>query len=94
MSYLVRVTTIAVMKHHDQKQRGRTGLIQLTFPHHRPPLNKVRTGTQIEQKLIERPRRGDAYFLDPHGFLSLVFIAPMTTSPEVASCIMGLAFPY
>jgi hypothetical protein len=42
--------TMAVMKHHDQKQVGKKRFIWLTLPRHSSLLKEVRTGTQLGQE--------------------------------------------
>ncbi|ERE75254.1 hypothetical protein H671_4g12780 [Cricetulus griseus] len=42
--------SIAMRKHHDQKQLGKKR-IYLTFPYHSSSLKEVRTGTQARQEL-------------------------------------------
>jgi hypothetical protein len=70
---LVRVT-VAVMKHHDQNNLGREEFIWLMLPYHSSSSKKVRTlkqGRNLEE-LMQRPWRGDAYWLSPRGLLSLL----------------------
>lgn len=42
--------TVAVLKHHNQKQVGRKGLIWLSLLHHCSSLKKARIGTQTGQE--------------------------------------------
>jgi hypothetical protein len=63
----------AAMKHHDQRSElGRKGLIWLTLSYHCSSSKEVRAGTW-RQKLVQRPRRSAAYWLAPHGLLSLLY---------------------
>lgn len=59
---LARVSTTAVMKHHDQKEPGKNGLILLTLPHHCSPLREpgqeLRLAGTWRQQLTQRPGRG------------------------------------
>jgi hypothetical protein len=91
-SVLVRVS-IAVMKHQDRKQLGEE---RVYFTHHssieqHEGRNLNGTGTQ-RQGLMQRPWRGDSYWLAPHGSLSLL-IKPRTTSPGMALPTMGWGLP-
>ena len=73
---LVRVS-IAVMKHHFQKQIRRKGFIWLTFTHCSPSLKEVGTGNQAGQEPGDRSwcrahgRKGAAFRVLPHGLISL-----------------------
>jgi hypothetical protein len=50
---------------------GREGLFTLYFHIHSPSLREVRAGN-LEAELMQRPWRGAADSLAPHGFLSLL----------------------
>jgi hypothetical protein len=50
-----------------KKQLGRKGFIQLTFPHCCSSLKEVRTGTQADQELMQRPWRDVLYWLASPG---------------------------
>jgi hypothetical protein len=95
---LVRVT-IVVMKHHDQSNLGRKGLIWLTLPHHCSSFKEVRTGTQA----YRNPEAGaDAEAME--GCCSLVcspiacsacfLIESGTISSGLASPTMNWALPH
>jgi hypothetical protein len=60
------------MKHHDQSNLRRKGLIQLPLPHYGSSAKEIRTGTPMRQELMQRPWRGAAYSLALHGLLSLL----------------------
>jgi hypothetical protein len=70
---LVRVS-IAGMKHHDQKQLGRKGFIELTFPHHCSSQKEIRNSNNrnLEAGADEEAMEGAAYRLASHGLLSLL----------------------
>jgi hypothetical protein len=60
------------MKHHGESNLGRKGLFGLQF--HitgRQERDSNRTGTW-KQELMQRPQKGAAYWLAPHGLLSLL----------------------
>jgi hypothetical protein len=46
------------------------------------------------QELMQRPRRGVAYWLAPHGLLSLLSYRIQDHQPMVAPSIMGWALPH
>jgi hypothetical protein len=50
---------------------GSQGFIQLTLPHHCSSSKEVRPETW-RQELMQRPWRGAAFWLAPHGLLSLL----------------------
>jgi hypothetical protein len=62
---------IAVMKHYDQKSGWEKRVIWLKLPYCCSLLKEFRTGTEIEQELMQRPWRGAAYWLASSGFFSL-----------------------
>ena len=73
---LVRAA-IAMKKHHDQKQ-GRKERVYWAYTSTSPFIiegsqdrNSLRAGTW-RQELVQRPRRGAAYWLAPHDLLSLL----------------------
>lgn len=66
-SIIVRVT-VALMKHHDQKQPGKEDVISLAVPQNRSSSKAVRAGTHPGQEPM--PRRGAAYWLAPGGWLA------------------------
>jgi hypothetical protein len=82
--------SIPAEKPHDQKQAVRRGFIWFTLPLGSPPLQEVRKGTW-RQELMQRPWRGDASWLAPHGLLSCFLIEPRTTNPGMAPSRMGWA---
>ena len=54
--------------------------------------NSNRAGTW-RQELMQKPWRGAAYWLAPHGLFSLLSYRTRTTSPGVAPPTMGWALP-
>lgn len=57
--HMCRRLIVAVMKHHDQRNLGRKGLILVTLPQDSSSLEEVSTGTQTEQDpgAMQRPWR-------------------------------------
>ena len=74
---LARVT-IAVMKHHDQKQAGEKGFIWLIPLHHSPLVEEEKSREELKQagtwrqELMQRSWRNTVYWLIQHGLLSLL----------------------
>ena len=93
--------TIAVMKHHDQKQAGEER-VYFHLAYTIISLEEVGTGTQNRagtwrQDLIQRPWRGAAYWLalPLHPACSDCYLIELrTTSPGMIPPKMGLAFPH
>jgi hypothetical protein len=69
----------------------RTGLFQLLLLGESSLL--VRAGTW-RQELIQRPWRGAAHWLAPHGWLSLILIHLRTLCPGFAPSFLGEARPH
>ena len=71
LTYVPARLTIAEIKRHSRK-----GFIWLVLSYHCASLkesgrNPYRPGT-CRQELTQKPRRGDAYWLAPYGFLNLL----------------------
>ena len=81
--------TVAVMKHHDQNNLERKGLIWLTLPslfitEGSQDRNSSRAGIW-RQELMQRPWRGAAYWLTSRGLLnSAHLVEPRNTCPSLA----------
>jgi hypothetical protein len=82
-----------VIEQHDQSKMGRKGFIWLTFPQHCTSVKGVRKGTHTGQELIQRPYKGDAYWLVPHGLLSLLSYTTLDCWPMDGPTHNGLDPP-
>jgi len=80
--------SIAVAKHHDQKQVGEEGFILLTLSHPRPLLKGVRTGAQTGQDTggrVDAEALAECGSLDwpaPHGRVSLLSYRTQDRQPR------------
>jgi hypothetical protein len=63
--------SIAVIKHHDQKQPGQER-VYFSLQFHTTDHHWGKSGQELRQELIQRPWRNTAYRLAPHGLLSLL----------------------
>ena len=79
-----------MMKHRTRSKLGRKGFIWLTHTHHSPSLEEVRAGTETGLELMHRSWRGAAYWLSPHGLLSLLFYRTQDHQPKGGSTFNGL----
>jgi hypothetical protein len=88
---------IAVGRHHDQKQLGEKR-IYLTLPYHSSSLKEVRTRAQAGQgpgqELMQRPWRDAAYWLAPHGLLSLLSYRTQDHQPRLVPSTMVWSLPH
>lgn len=97
-AWVLVTVTIAAARHHGQSELSREGFVRLTFPYHRSPWNKVRTGAPTGQEPEGRSCcRGHGGVL-LIGLLSVAslscfLIERRTTSPGMALPIMGWALP-
>ena len=82
---LVRVSFV-VMEHDDQKAIwGRKGLLGLYFHtsvhHRRKSGQKLKQSWNLEQELMQKPWRSDAYWIALHGLLSLLSYRTQNQKP-------------
>lgn len=89
--------TVAGVKRHDESELWRKGFIWLTLLDHCSSLKKVSTGTNRavtwRQKLMQRPWRGDAYWVAPHGLPCLLSYSTQVHQTRDGTTQNGLGLP-
>ena len=84
-------------EHHDQIELGKKGFIQFTILYYSPSLREVRTNRNRagtwRQELMQWPWRSAAYWLAPHGLLSLLSDRTQDHLPRVCPTHNGRGPP-